>query len=107
VLLGKRTRDFAFVSLCYERSGEEMCTGYAMAASGRMQYDYKQTNQPFNKDLKDWRPAEFTNCPDSKDWMVRREARITYYRCVPCSYLGPELGTGNVFVRCFNLHSCD
>jgi len=25
---GKRTRDFAFVSLCYGRSGEEMCTGY-------------------------------------------------------------------------------
>jgi hypothetical protein len=41
----KRTRDFAFVSLCYERSWEEMCTGYAMAASGRMQYDYKQTNK--------------------------------------------------------------
>ena len=40
----KRTRDFAFVSLRYGRSGEEMCTGYAMAASGRMQYDYKQTN---------------------------------------------------------------
>jgi len=39
----KRTRDFAFVSLCYRRSGEEICTGYAMAASGRMQYDYKQT----------------------------------------------------------------
>jgi len=39
-----RTRDFAFVSLCYGRSGEEICTGYAMAASGRMQYDYKQTN---------------------------------------------------------------
>ena len=42
--MGKRTRDFAFVSLCYGRSGEEMCTGYAMAASGRMQCDYKQTN---------------------------------------------------------------
>jgi len=42
LLKGKRTRDFAFVSLCYGRSGEEMCTGYAMAASGRMQYDYKQ-----------------------------------------------------------------
>jgi len=40
----KRTRDFAFVSLCYGRSGEELCTGYAMAACGRMQYDYKQTN---------------------------------------------------------------
>jgi len=40
--LGKRTRDFAFVSLCYGRSGEEICTGYAMAGSGRMQYDYKQ-----------------------------------------------------------------
>jgi len=40
----KRTRDFAFVSLLYGRSREEMCTGYAMAASGRMQYDYKQTN---------------------------------------------------------------
>jgi len=45
-VLGKRTRDFAFVSLCYRRSGEEICTGYAMAASGRMQYDYKQT-KPF------------------------------------------------------------
>jgi len=42
----KRTRDFAFVSLCYGRSGEEICMGYAMAASGRMQYDYKQTNKP-------------------------------------------------------------
>jgi len=42
---GERTRDFAFVSLCYGRSGEEMCMGYAMAASGRMQYDYKQTNK--------------------------------------------------------------
>jgi len=31
---GRRTRDFAFVSLCYGRSGEEICTGYAMAASG-------------------------------------------------------------------------
>jgi hypothetical protein len=41
---GKRTLDFAFVSLCYGRSGEDMCRGYAMAASGRMQYDYKQTN---------------------------------------------------------------
>ena len=46
---GKRTRDFAFVSLCYGRSGEEMCTGYAMGASGRMQYDYKQTNKPNSK----------------------------------------------------------
>jgi len=42
--VGKRTRNFAFVSLCYGRSGEEICTGYAMASSGRMQYDYKQTN---------------------------------------------------------------
>jgi hypothetical protein len=42
---GERTCDFAFVSLCYGRSGEEMCTEYAMAASGRMQYDYKQTNE--------------------------------------------------------------
>jgi len=42
-VMGKRTRDFAFVSLCYGRSREEMCTGYAMAASGPMQYDYKQT----------------------------------------------------------------
>jgi len=40
----KRTRGFAFVSLCYGRSEEEICMGYAMAASGRMQYDYKQTN---------------------------------------------------------------
>ena len=30
--MGKRTRDFAFVSLCYGRCGEEMCTGYAIAA---------------------------------------------------------------------------
>jgi len=43
--LEKRTRNFAFVSLCYGRSGEEICMGYAMAASGRMQYDYKQTNK--------------------------------------------------------------
>jgi len=43
--VGKRTRDFAFVSLCYGRSGEDICMGYAMAASGRMQYDYKQTKQ--------------------------------------------------------------
>jgi len=41
----KRARDFAFVSLCYGRRGEEICTGYGMAASGRMQYDYKQTNK--------------------------------------------------------------
>jgi len=46
-----RTRDFAFVSLCYGRSGEEICTGYAMAASGRMQYDYKQTNKLNKSDL--------------------------------------------------------
>jgi len=31
-VLEMRTRDFAFVSLCYGRSGEEICTGYAMAA---------------------------------------------------------------------------
>jgi hypothetical protein len=43
-VMGERTRDFAFVSLCYGRSGEVICMGYAMAASGRMQYDYKQTN---------------------------------------------------------------
>jgi len=43
-VLGERTCNFAFVSLCYGRSGEEICAGYAMAASGRMQYDYKQTN---------------------------------------------------------------
>jgi hypothetical protein len=43
-VLGERTHDFAFVSVCYGISGEEICTGYAMAASGRMQYDYKQTN---------------------------------------------------------------
>jgi len=44
LFLGERTHDFAFVSLYYRRSGEEMCTGYTMAASGQMQYDYKQTN---------------------------------------------------------------
>jgi len=42
---GERTRNFAFVSLCYGRSGEEICTGYAMAASSGMQYDYKQPNK--------------------------------------------------------------
>jgi hypothetical protein len=46
LFLGKRTCYFAFVSLCYGRSGEEICMGYAMAASSPMQYDYKQTNQP-------------------------------------------------------------
>jgi hypothetical protein len=43
--VGKRTCDLAFVSLCYGRSREEICTGYAMAASSQMQYDYKQTNK--------------------------------------------------------------
>jgi len=43
----KRTHDFAFVSSCHGKSGEEMCTGFAMAASGRMQYDYEQTNSLF------------------------------------------------------------
>jgi len=43
--VGERTRDFACVSLCYGRRGEEMCPGYAMATSGRMQYDHKQTNE--------------------------------------------------------------
>ena len=28
MLRGKRIRDFAFGSLCYGRSGEEICTGY-------------------------------------------------------------------------------
>jgi len=45
LFLRKRTRDSAFVSLCYKRSGVEICTGYAMTASGRMQYNYKQTKQ--------------------------------------------------------------
>jgi len=49
--VGKRTHDFAFVCLCYRRSGEEICTGYAMAASGRMQYDYTQTNKLPAKDM--------------------------------------------------------
>jgi len=40
-----RTRNFGFVSLSYGRRGEEICKGYDMAASGRMQYDYKQTNK--------------------------------------------------------------
>ena len=52
---GKRTRDFAFVSLYYERSGEEICTGYAMATSGRMQYDYKQTNKQQFLIMASWR----------------------------------------------------
>jgi len=47
---GKRTRDFAFVSLCYGRSGEEICTGYAMAASGRTQYDYKKKTKKITVD---------------------------------------------------------
>ena len=50
---GKRTRDFAFVSLCYRGSGEDMCTGYAMAASGQMRYDYKQTNFTITPDYND------------------------------------------------------
>ena len=44
-VMGMRTRDFPFVSLCHGRSGQELSTGHAMAASGRMQYDYKQTNK--------------------------------------------------------------
>ena len=42
--MGKRTCDFAFVSLYYGRSGEAIYTGYAIAASGPMQYEYKQIN---------------------------------------------------------------
>jgi len=38
---GESTQDFAFVSLRYRRSWEDMCTGYTMAASSQMQYDYK------------------------------------------------------------------
>jgi hypothetical protein len=37
------TRNFAIVSLCYGRSGEEICTGYAMAAKCNM-ITNKQTN---------------------------------------------------------------
>jgi hypothetical protein len=40
--IGNKALDFTFVSLCYRRSGEEIREVYAMAASGRMQYDYKQ-----------------------------------------------------------------
>jgi len=43
--LGGEDSRLCFCFLCYGRSGEEMCTGYAMAASGRMQYDYKQSNK--------------------------------------------------------------
>jgi len=46
---GERTRDFAFVSLCYGRSGEEMCTGYMPwppAAECNM-ITNKQTNRSF------------------------------------------------------------
>jgi len=68
---GKRTRDFAFVSLCYGRSGEEMCMGYAMAASGRMQYDYKQTPKHVLKMLSSTLP-NMLNCtlPSSFDCML-------------------------------------
>jgi len=58
----KRTRDFAFVSLCYGRSGEEICMGYAMAASGRMQYDYKQT-----KSCRRHHPHATVDCTTSGD----------------------------------------
>jgi len=44
VLGGRGLATLLLFLLCYGRSGEDMCTGYAMAASGRMQYDYKQTN---------------------------------------------------------------
>jgi hypothetical protein len=47
VFLGERTRDFAFVSLCYGRSGEEICTGYMpwpLAAECNM-ITNKQTNR--------------------------------------------------------------
>jgi len=57
-----RTRDFAFVSLRYGRSGEEICTGYAMAASGRMQYDYKQTNTPERQS------PDYVRCPLLQHW---------------------------------------
>ena len=65
LFLGKRTRDFAFVSLRYKRSGEEICEEYAMATSGRMQYDYKLTNKHFGYKLKvkarSKRPIPITN----------------------------------------------
>jgi len=46
VVWGKGTRDFAFVSLCYGRSREEICTGYMpwpLAAECNM-ITNKQTN---------------------------------------------------------------
>jgi hypothetical protein len=46
VLRGKRTCNFAFVSLCYGRSGEEICMGYMpwpLAAECNM-ITNKQTN---------------------------------------------------------------
>jgi len=44
-LWGRGLATLLLFLLRYGRSGEEVCTGYAMAASGRMQYDYKQTNK--------------------------------------------------------------
>jgi hypothetical protein len=61
--MGKRTHDFAFVSLCYRGSGEDICTGYAMAASGRMQYDYKQTNADSHIFLWDGHPVLTADLP--------------------------------------------
>jgi len=64
-----RTRDFDFVSLCYGRSGEEIGTGYAMAASGRMQYDYKQTNKP--------KIAWLRTVPGDRWWAMNRKGLKT------------------------------
>jgi hypothetical protein len=65
VFWGKRTCDFAFVSLCYGRSGEEICMGYAMAASGQMQYDYKQTNKPAVVLQETYQPSVVLRNPDA------------------------------------------
>jgi len=58
--IGNKARDFTFVSLCYRRSGEEIREVYAMAASGRMQYDYKQI-----------RTLEKTECPPPSTGSVK------------------------------------
>ena len=53
MFLGKRTRDFAFVSLRYGRSGEEICTGYMPwppAAECNMITKKKKKSFPWQKD---------------------------------------------------------
>jgi hypothetical protein len=56
MVLGKRTRDLAFVYVCHERSGAEICTGYPMAEC--------------NMITKKQRQFALNRCDASPDWIT-------------------------------------